>query len=101
VGAVGAQAHVRIARAEIALAKNDGAAALEALGGLPNGEGLPRDVLTARVLRGEALVTVGRTKEGVKELRELEASPIVDAGLRARAAAGSARAAAPEAGRRS
>ncbi len=92
VGAVGAQAHVRIARAEIALAKTDGAAALEALGALPDGEGLPRDVLTARVLRGEALVAVGRAKEGVKELRELEASPIADAGLRARAAASAARA---------
>lgn len=87
-GAIGAQAHVRIARAEVALARSDGRAALEALGSLPGGEGLPRDVLMARLLRGEAWMLVGRREEAAAELGDLAKDPLVDARLRARAKAG-------------
>ncbi len=86
VGAVGAHAHVRIARAEVALASGDGKGAIEALGELPGGDGLPRDVRTARVLRAEALGIEKRWAEAEPEIDDLIKDPLVDARLRARAA---------------
>lgn len=90
-GAIGAQAHVRIARAEIALAKGEPSAALAALGELPSGDGLPRDVSTAQVLLGEALVMLGELDEAERRLSALAKDPLLDARLRARAVLGRAK----------
>lgn len=85
-GAVGARAHVRLSRAEIFLAERKGAEALEALGDLPLGGGMPRDVRASQVLQAEALVLIGKDDEAARVLDAVAADKSMDASLHARAA---------------
>lgn len=93
-GAIGAQAHVRIARSELALALGDPPRAIDALGALPDGAGLPRDVRYAKVLRAEARERLGDHRAADMELDEIVQNVIADARLRTRAAVGRIRIAA-------
>jgi len=97
-GALGSQAAVRIARAELALARGDAAAARAAIDPLAEGQGLPRDVRTARVLRGEALLLAGAGAEAEADLAAVAADVTADARLRARASRGVAAVAQPPGG---
>lgn len=84
-GATGGTAKARLARADLAIARSDGAAAIAALAEMTEGSGHPRDIRFAKVLRAEALVMVGDFARADLDLAEIIADPVADARLRVRA----------------